>query len=133
MPRFTTLGFHAAALSLAICPLIAHAAAGEQWEYTQKMDMQGMKVPMPPMKVCEKANREFLAPVQKNCKVDLVGKQGDKVSWKMKCTAPDPMEGNGWSTVKGDQMNAEMDLRTQNGNMHIVTTGKKLGSCTPKE
>ena len=131
-PRFARLAAPAVALALSFSPLLAQAADGEQWEYTQKMEMMGMKMPMPPMKVCEKANREFLAPVQKNCKVDVTGKHGDKVNWKMKCGEPDPMDGEGWSILKGDQMSAEMDIRTKNGDMHVVTTGKKLGSCALK-
>ena len=107
----------------------AYAASGEQWEYTQKMEMRGMQMPMPPMKVCEKADREFIAPVQKGCKVELLKKSADKVSWKFKCDGPDAMEGEGWSAIKGSALDAEMDVKGKNGNMHIVTTGKKLGAC----
>jgi len=108
----------------------ASAATGEEWEYSQTMSMSGMKVPMPPMKVCEKADLELLAPVDKRCQVTQLKKDGAKVHWKMVCAAPDPMEGTGWSSRKGDRVEAETHIKTSNGEMDIVSKGKKTGPCT---
>jgi hypothetical protein len=107
----------------------AAATTGEEWEYTQSLGMKGMKMPLAPMKVCEKADRDFLAPVEKRCQVTQTRKEGDKVHWKMSCAAPEPMEGTGWSLRKGDSIEAEMHIKTQNGEMDISSKGRKLGPC----
>lgn len=114
---------------LFVC-LASHAATGEQWEYTQQMDMMGMKMPMPAVKVCEKPNKEFQAPIEPRCQAEVVKKTGARVEWKMKCGAPEPMEGKGWSERKGDQVTSEMHLHSANGDMDVKATGRKLGACT---
>jgi hypothetical protein len=107
----------------------ATAATGEKWEYTQTMNMRGMKMPVQPMKVCEKADREFLVPVDKRCQVTQTRKEGDKLHWKMSCAAPQPMEGTGWSMRQGDSNQSEMHIKSQNGEIDISSMGKKLGAC----
>lgn len=116
--------------SLATAPLTA-APAGEEWEYQGSMGMMGMKMPLPPVKRCEKPDADKTPPVDSNCKVSDVQTQGNTTRFKIKCGPPEPMEGSGTTTRTNDTLDASYTLKTAEAEMVYTMTGKKLGPCTP--
>ena len=110
---------------------LAAQAAGEQWEYTGTMEMMGMKMPLPPAKMCQKPDAAQTPPVQNNCKVSDVQKQGNTTSFKILCGPPEPMEGSGKTTRTGDRLDFTYRLKSADGEMVTNMSGKKTGACTP--
>lgn len=125
--------FTALIIMLTGMPLAAQQP-GEQWEYQGNMEMMGMKMPVPPTKVCQQADRkEITPPVDKssNCKFEDVHIQGNTTSFKMICGDPTPMEGSGTATRDGDKLDMNYIMKSEQGEMKFAMTGTKLGECTP--
>jgi hypothetical protein len=108
----------------------AMAATGEQWEYTQTMEMGGMKMPMPPMKVCTRPGKDVVPPADKRCQLTDLRTSGDRTQWKVVCTGPNAMEGSGEATRKGDRLDAVMHMKSKEGEMTMTSLGRRLGPCT---
>ena len=134
MIRFThSIGWTALALTASImsaAPLAAQAT-GEQWEYTGTMEMMGMKMPMPPAKMCQKPDAAQTPPMQSNCKVSDVQVQGNTTSFKMMCGPPEAMEGSGKTTRTADRLDTTYRMKSADGEMVYTMSGKKTGACTP--
>ena len=116
--------------ALATAPLAAQPA-GEEWEYQGSMDMMGMKMPLPPVKRCEKPDQDKTPPVNNNCTVSDVQTQGNTTRFKIKCGPPEPMEGSGTTTRTNETLEASYTLKTADAEMIYTMAGKKLGPCTP--
>lgn len=124
-----------AALLLSISAITSTVAqqAGEQWQYQGNMEMMGMKMPVPASTVCQPADqKDMTPPVEKdsNCKVDDVSTQGNTTTFKMSCGDPNPMEGTGSATRTDDTLEMNYALKSAEGEMKFMMTGKKLGDCT---
>lgn len=129
--RLPTLVLTAVCSGTVFAATPAPAPAGEQWEYTQAMEMSGMKIPMPPVQICTPPGRDVTPPVDKHCQLSDIKTVGDHITWKMHCSGADPMEGNGDFTRAGDQITGTIHTRSKGGAMVINSTGRKLGACTP--
>jgi hypothetical protein len=128
--------FHAAAaasllLSFVSLQPVQAAEVGEQWEYSGTMDMMGMKMPMPPSKVCTRPGAESTPTADKRCKVSDVKTTASKTSYRVSCPPPDAMEGSGESERKGDTVVSSFRMKSKDGEMKMSMTGRKLGPCTP--
>lgn len=118
------------ALVLTAGPLAAQTT-GEQWEYTGTMEMMGMKMPIPPAKLCQKPDEAKMPPVQSNCKVSDVQVRGNTTSFKMLCGPPEPMEGSGTTTRTADRIETTYRMKSADGEMVYNMSGKKTGACQP--
>lgn len=114
----------------AASPLAAQTV-GEQWEYQGTMEMMGMKMPIPPSKVCQKPDAARTPPVQNNCTISDVQTNGNVTTYKVLCGPPQPMEGSGTTTGTGDRRDVTQKMKMAEGEITYVMTGKKTGSCTP--
>ena len=110
---------------------LAAQGTGEQWEYTGTMEMMGMKMPMPPTKLCQKPNAAQTPPVQSNCTVSDVQVQGNTTSFKILCGPPEPMEGSGKATRTADRLDTTYRMKNADGEMLYTMSGKRTGSCQP--
>jgi hypothetical protein len=109
----------------------AQAAKGDLWETTSQMSMEGMPMAMPARttKVC--SAKEWTEPPggQKNCKNTNVKVVGNKITWDVACTGP-TMNGHGEITRDGANAYAGViNFTSDQGNMTLKLSGKKLGEC----
>jgi hypothetical protein len=107
---------------------------GDLWETTSQMSMAAMPMQMPitKVRVCQVKNRTE-PPVatnsQQNCSYLNFQRTGSKVTWKVQCTGP-AMTGSGELNYTGaDSYTGVMTFTTEQGNMSINLTGKKVGEC----
>lgn len=115
----------------------AHAAPGEWWEVTAKMEMPGMPFAMPPTatKVCiakGAANDPHQATQDKDCKISDVSVSGSKTSYKVRCVHDgEVMNGTGNIAATADSYDGSMHLSGKSGgrDMNMTTTyrGKRVG------
>jgi hypothetical protein len=136
MDRFTAIP-----LAALCCIATAALAQGpdELWEITNKMEMAGMSMPAQTTKMCKpKGDRDPTKMGEKDknsdCKMTDVKQSGNRSTWKIVCTKPEPMTGTGDVTYSGDKydgtikMSGKMD--GQAFDMTQVISGKKVGNCT---
>lgn len=134
-PRFSLM-------LLVLSGLASGAAAegpDELWEMTMKMEMAGMPgMPGQTSQVCKpKGDRDpaRMGEQDKNsdCKVSDVKTSGNKTTWKMTCTRPEPMTGTGEMTHAGDKFNGTIKMRGKMDgeafDMTQVLSGKRVGTC----
>lgn len=119
------------------------------WEVTIQMDMPGMPagMSMPPMKTTqcitpqEAADPEKLVPQQpqrgggnSSCSVTDYKTDGNKATWKMSCTGPQPMTGTGEVVYGVDTYTGTMAMNVDRAGQPMAMTmkysGKRLGDCT---
>lgn len=118
------------------------------WEVTVQMEMAGMPqgMTMPPMKMnqCvtpqDAADPQKLVPQQPNqgaqndCKVTDYKMDGNKATWKMACTTPQAMNGDGEFVYTDDAYNGTMRMNmSRNGqamSVNMKYAAKRLGDCT---
>jgi len=109
-------------------------AAGDLWQVTSKMSMEGMPMEMPAhsMKIC--AAKVWTKPPagdnpqQKCVRTDYVI-TGNKVTWTENCESPS-MTGTGEITREGDDAyTGSIKYVSEQGNMTIKLTGHKIGGC----
>ena len=109
----------------------AQAPRGELWETTSQMSMEGMPMKMPSRtaKVCSPTEWKEPPSGQKNCKNSNMKVDGNKVTWDVQCTGP-TMTGTGEILREGsDAYSGTIKLASDQGNMTIKLTGKKVGPC----
>ena len=109
----------------------AQAAKGDLWEVTSQPSMEGVPIKMPSntTKVC--AAKEWTEPPggQKNCKNSNMKVEGAKVTWDVQCTGPS-MSGHGEITRDGaDAYSGAIKFMSDQGNMNVKISGKKIGDC----
>lgn len=117
------------------------------WEVTVQMEMPNMPpgMTMPPMKVnhCvtpeDAKDPQKLMPQQQtqgnnDCKVSDYKMEGNKASWKMACTTPQPMSGDGEFVYGADNYTGTMRMTMSRGGqpmaMNMKYDAKRLGDCT---
>lgn len=64
------------------------------------------------------------------CKVTDVKNVGNKMSWKMKCTGPEPMTGEGEVTHGKDGFDGAMTMHSSQGDMKVKATCSRCGPTT---
>jgi hypothetical protein len=125
------LGFAALAAALAAAPArAADTEPGVWWEQTIKMDMPGMPMAMPPQvnKVCvAKGGPKEPPRADEGCTVTDVKVAGNKMTWKMECTKPEKMSGDGEMTSLKDSYTGVMNMHSKHGDMTMNLSAKKVG------
>ena len=124
-----------------------------KWEVTTQMEMAGMPAGrgMPPMTVTQCITKEQSEDPQKlvpqppqrggqqsDCKVSDYKMVGSKVTWTMKCTTPQAVDGTGEVTYGADTYEGTMTMnmtmarggQTMPMQMTMKMNGKRLGDCT---
>jgi hypothetical protein len=110
------------------------AAAGDLWQVTSKMSMEGMPMEMPAQtaKIC--APKVWTRPPagdnpRQKCTRSNYTTSGSKVTWTETCESP-PMTGTGEITREGDDAyTGSIKYVSEQGNMTIKLTGHKIGGC----
>jgi hypothetical protein len=132
--------FLSGALAVSCCIATTALAQGtdELWEMTMKMDMGGMSMPAHTSKICrQKGERDptKLAEKDKNsdCRATDVKNAGNRTTWKIVCTKPEPMTGTGDVTATPDKIDGTIKMAGkidgQDVAMTQVMSGKKVGTC----
>ena len=111
----------------------AQAANGSEWEMTTNMEIPGMPFAMPPT-IRRQCLQDQAVPFRdnedQNCQVITKKKSGDTMNWKLVCDGPDgKSEMTGVTKYTGDTMDTNIQVKGDQGEMSIHTTGKKLGPC----
>ncbi|MCX5870081.1 MAG: DUF3617 domain-containing protein [Deltaproteobacteria bacterium] len=120
-------------------PVFAAETTGEWWEVNQKMEMPGMPdfaAMMPgnaPTKVCIAPGQDsqpFKSKEKdKDCTISDVKKSGNAVTFTMKCTGEHPMTGTGEITSTPTSFSQKIKIHSQDGDMMMVTNGKRIGGA----
>ncbi len=122
----------------------AHAAPGEYWEITSKMEMPGMPFAMPAttQKVCiakGNENNPEKTSGDKSCKMTDVKTVGNKTTWKARCDHDgEVMTGTGEQTTTANGYDGKIQFagksRGQDMSMTMAFSGKRVGgSCDSEE
>ncbi|HQR20731.1 MAG TPA: DUF3617 family protein [Burkholderiaceae bacterium] len=125
--------------AIAVCAVVAGSGAalaqakGEEWEYAMTMEMAGMKMPMPPTRVCARPDEGNAPVVDKNCQLKDVKTSGSTTSFRIICGPPEPSEGSGRYTRKGDRVEGRYTLKSADGEMAFTSDGRKVGACDPSK
>jgi hypothetical protein len=141
----------AATLAMILGCLAVVAAQGPRrdgrWEVTIEMEMAGMPARMPPTTTTQCITKEQASDPQRfvprgpqrggeqsDCKAENVKMEGNKVSWSMRCTTPQPMTGTGEMTYSENSYVGLQKMNIERGGQAMVMTmkysGKRLGDCT---
>jgi hypothetical protein len=133
LARGSLLSASVVLISLSLHTLAAdQAAKGNLWETTSQMSMDGMPMQMPANKrqVCTKKDQsEPPGNAQRNCTNTSYQRVGNKVTWHVQCTGP-AMTGMGQIVYSGtDSYAGFIKFISEQGNMTINLTGKKVGEC----
>ena len=120
---------------LAVALFLGLPARGEDtepgiwWEQTVKMGMKGMSMP-PTKKICVSKKGMTEPPragEDDRCKVTDVKNVGPKMTWKMECSPPDAMTGEGEMVRGKDRYTGSMSMHSSRGDMSMKMSGKLLG------
>lgn len=123
----------AAALSLGLCCQAALAASGENWDYAMSIEMAGMKMPLPPAKVCARPEEGNTPPVDRNCEIKERKVSGSTTTFRIVCGPPEPGELKGQFTRTGDRVEGRYTMTQDGESMTVVALGRKLGACDPSK
>lgn len=126
-----------AAMVLLHLPLAFAAGTDDLLEMTTKIEMPGMNMPAQTAQVCVpkgKAN-ESMVPQDSDCKMTESKRSGNKSTFKMVCTKPEPMTGTGEFVTDGPNAShgkMHMSGKVDGQTMDMTTTysSKRIGSCT---
>jgi hypothetical protein len=128
--RVLGVGLLGVALVAAAPARAADTEPGVWWEQTIKMDMPGMPMAMPPQvnKVCvAKGGPKEPPKADEGCTVSDVKVAGNKMTWKMECTKPEKMSGDGEMTNLKDSYTGVMNMHSKHGDMTMNLSAKKIG------
>jgi uncharacterized 2Fe-2S/4Fe-4S cluster protein (DUF4445 family) len=129
---------HSALSALVLLGSLPSQAAeppGDLWEVTSQMEMEGMpfKMPARPLKICVAKNAQEppgSANDERGCTNSEMARVGNKVTWTSSCSGPPAITGQGEITYEGtDAYAGTIKYVTDDGNMTINLTGKKIDSC----
>lgn len=108
--------------------------AGDLWQVTSKMSMEGLPMEMPAQTVKYCAAKVWTKPPagdnpQQKCKRSEYTVTGNKITWTESCESP-PMTGQGEIIRQGnDAYTGTIKYASEQGNMTIKLTGRKVGDC----
>lgn len=113
---------------------VAAAAGGadELWEFTTKVQMNGMSLPGNVNRSCLTKNsvyRPDQSDQDKNCTFTDYKVVGNRASWKMKCTGEAPMEGSGYMVRTGNAMSGNVSMKSAGEHMAMKMEGRIVGTC----
>jgi len=139
----------AALIGISVSLLAQGPRRDGKWEVTTEMSMQGMPAGMPPTTMTQCITKEEAADPQKavpqpagrggqtsDCKMSDYKTEGNKVTYTMNCTTPQPATVKGEIVYETDKftgtntMNTTMGRGGQAMTMTMKMTGKRLGDCT---
>jgi hypothetical protein len=108
------------------------------WEVTTKMEMPGMPMAMPGQtnRVCivKGGKDEDFIPKRGACQMLESNRKGNKLTFKMVCATPDPMNVTGEIVYTPTTYDGRMQMsgRMQGQPMDMTQTfsGKRVGDCT---
>jgi hypothetical protein len=123
----------AAAATLVVVSPVSAQTRGEEWEYAMATEMGGMKLQLPPSRVCARPEDGNTPTVDRNCQLKDVKVSGGTTNFRIVCGAPEPGEGAGRFTRKGDRVEGRYTMKNADGEMIVTTSGRKLGSCDPSK
>ena len=110
-----------------------------RWEVTVEMEMPGMPMKMPAQTMTRCVTKEEAADPQKalpqgdpkaSCKISDYKVAGNKLTWAMKCDAPQPMSGAGEMVYEADAYKGTVTMDMAGHTMAMKHSGKRLGDCT---
>ena len=126
----------------AIVPLFAQSPMRPgNWEVRMQMEMPGMPMKMPETVTtqcvtAEQAKDPTAAapppggkPGDNSCKATDSKVDGNTVTWKMTCSAPQKMTGEGRMVFEGDSYTGTVSMAMPAGTMNMRYTGKRTGDC----
>lgn len=119
----------ALALAAAVGPAKAAGSQGEEWDYAMTVEMAGMKMPLPPSKVCVRPEDGNTPPVDKNCELKERKVSGATTTFRIVCGPPEPGELKGQFTRRGDRVEGRYTLKQGSDAMTVLANGRKLGAC----
>jgi hypothetical protein len=128
---------------LSTIALGAASPAGAQgkddlWEVSSKMEMPGMPMAMPAQvnRVCLGKNRkdEDLVPRQGDCRMVDSKRAGNKFSYRMECSSPEPSVIVGELTFGNNAYDGQMrmTMTRTNDTMNMALSGRRVGDCTAR-
>lgn len=106
---------------------------GEEWEYAMATEMGGMKLQLPPSKICARPDEGTTPVVDKNCQLKDVKVNGATTNFRIICGPPEPSEGTGRFTRKADRVEGRYTMKNSDGEMVVIANGRKIGSCEPSK
>lgn len=122
-------------LALLVGAAVAASAAaqpkGEEWEYTMTMEMQGIKMPLPPSKVCLRPDEGHTPEVEKHCQLKERKTSGATTTFHIVCGPPEPGELKGSFTQKGNRVEGRYTMKQGGEMMTVLADGRRLGACDP--
>lgn len=136
--KLRTLALALVVLALALPTFAAdatHVKPGK-WQVTMTMDMPGMPMKMPPMTFTNCITKEQAENPQppksqkdKNCEVTDYKRDGNTVTWTVKCTGEHPMTGEGKMTFSAESYEGTTHMNMGDMEMTQKFTGKYVGEC----
>jgi hypothetical protein len=139
--RTASLALLGLALAWTVLAQTASPMREGNWEVSVKMEMPGMPMEMPPMKMTQCVTREQLKDPQSalpkgfedgdsDCKISDYKLSGSSASWRMTCTKPHAMTGTGEIAYAGDSSYKGKIAMDMNGaKMNMAFDAKRLGDC----
>ena len=118
---------------LFLAPARAADQPGDLWESTSQPIMEGMPMQMPPrtQKVC--TPKVWTQPPpggDESCRTTEFTRDDEKVSWTVECTGDRKMTGRGEIVFDGpDAYHGEIKISSDEMNMTVKLSGKKIGGC----
>jgi hypothetical protein len=108
------------------------------WEVTTKMEMPGMPMAMPGQtnRVCiaKGGKDDDYIPKRGTCQMLESNRKGNKLTFKMVCATPDPMNVTGeivyTPTTYDGRMQMSGTMQGQQMDMTQTFAGKRVGDCT---
>lgn len=110
---------------------VSAQSKGESWEYAMTVNMDGMKMPMPPSTVCVRPEDGHTPPVEKHCTLKDRKVSGATTTFHIVCGPPEPGEMKGQFTRKGDRVEGRYTMKSADGEMAVTSDGRKTGACDP--
>jgi hypothetical protein len=129
--------------AFAVAPAGAESPMREgKWEVTTQMQMPGVPIQLPAQRNTRCITRADTEDPERtlpsgspdpdaDCKVSDYQRDGKTVTWKLACTRPERMTGEGSIVVDGDRYDGTMKMTMSEGSMTMTYAGKRVGDCAP--
>jgi hypothetical protein len=109
------------------------AEAGESWEVSSQMSMEGMPMLMPAQtqRVCvSKDWKEPPGGSRGDCQSSGFKTTGNKSTWRAQCSGPPAMTGEGEITrTSADAYSGLIRFSSAEGTMTLKLSGRRVGAC----
>jgi hypothetical protein len=142
--KLRVLGGVAGALAISVALSAQGPRRDGNWEITTEMEMPGMPMKMPPMKMTQCITKEQAADPQRSlpqadggrgggassCKVSDYKADGNKITWSITCEGREAMSGTGEIIYGTDAYTGSMKVVQGGQTMTMKYSGKRLGDCT---